>query len=420
MNDLRPAHQLAGDREAGAACPLCGVIVRLGEPVLVCRTCGTVHHQPCWEQAGQCGSYICSPARKTLSQGTEPALKISTTDLERASPLPARRPAFTTFAGPVGPEPSRTNGLAIASLITAVAGILLFGAVTGLAAILLGSLALGAIRGTRQKGTGLAVVGVLLGLVDVVGWLVVLYLVFSGGMVHLKAVDFRPDLTALQDLDPKISRAMRANVLIEGRGGALGLGQTIGSGVILKIENDEALILTNRHVVDPKFAGEAPEEGAGMLPKGQLEVQMVDQTSQPGQVAWIAPAGIDLALVRVSSPGREAQAAKWKMGRKLPRVGAPAFAIGNPHGLGWTHTDGTISQLRLQRLGGHQLHIIQTQIAINAGNSGGGLYDQEGYLFGIATWTQDKRVAEGLSFAIAVDTLRETPPPGLDLQAGSE
>ena len=54
--------------------------------------------------------------------------------------------------------------------------------------------------------------------------------------------------------------------------------------------------------------------------------------------------------------------------------------------------------------------MIQTSTAINAGNSGGGLYDKQGHLVGVNTWTQDKRVAEGLSFAISFQTLLELVP----------
>jgi S1-C subfamily serine protease len=116
----------------------------------------------------------------------------------------------------------------------------------------------------------------------------------------------------------------------------------------------------------------------------------------------------------------ETRVTKWKIGRPRPRVGDPVFAIGNPQGLGWTHTTGTISQYRLQNVGGHRLSVIQTQTAINPGNSGGGLYDNDGYLIGINTWTQDKRVSEGLSFAIALEALSAVPPPMLSLKAGSE
>ena len=51
---------------------------------------------------------------------------------------------------------------------------------------------------------------------------------------------------------------------------------------------------------------------------------------------------------------------------------------------------------------------------MNPGNSGGGLYDQQGYLLGINSWGTDKSVSEGLGFAIALDSLLELAPPGLE------
>ncbi len=96
------------------------------------------------------------------------------------------------------------------------------------------------------------------------------------------------------------------------------------------------------------------------------------------------------------------------------KVGASVFAIGNPHNLGWSHTQGVISQLRTQHIDSRQVRVIQTQAAINPGNSGGGLYDQEGYLLGINSWTADKSVSEGLGFAIALDSLLELAPPHLE------
>jgi S1-C subfamily serine protease len=72
-----------------------------------------------------------------------------------------------------------------------------------------------------------------------------------------------------------------------------------------------------------------------------------------------------------------------------------------------------ISQFRTMTFGSRALRVIQTQTAINPGNSGGGLYDGESYLVGINTWTSDKRFSEGLSFAIAFDSLLALDPPGL-------
>ena len=51
-------------------------------------------------------------------------------------------------------------------------------------------------------------------------------------------------------------------------------------------------------------------------------------------------------------------------------------------------------------------------------NSGGGLYDREGYCLGINTWTADKSISEGIGFAVALDTLSDLAPPPLAAPAG--
>jgi serine protease Do len=127
----------------------------------------------------------------------------------------------------------------------------------------------------------------------------------------------------------------------------------------------------------------------------------------------MAPGQIDLALVRAPCSATSlGQAAPWQKGRPM-RVGAPVFAIGNPHYLGWSHTQGVISQFRSRTYDSRRVRIIQTQAAINPGNSGGGLYDLEGYCLGINTWTADKSISEGIGFAIALDTLFDLAPPPL-------
>ena len=57
------------------------------------------------------------------------------------------------------------------------------------------------------------------------------------------------------------------------------------------------------------------------------------------------------------------------------------------------------------------LTVIQTTAPINAGNSGGGLYDSDGALIGINTWTEDKQTSEGLGFAISADYIFKNVPP---------
>jgi len=84
-------------------------------------------------------------------------------------------------------------------------------------------------------------------------------------------------------------------------------------------------------------------------------------------------------------------------------MGQRVFAIGNPVGLNWTYTEGVVSALRKNSFGTRDLTVVQIQTPLNHGNSGGGLYDLEGYLIGVNTWIYAKTVTEGLNFSIAID-----------------
>jgi len=402
---------LAGDRDVGARCPLCQRHIISGELVTVCGACGSVHHGHCWNGSGGCGAYVCAPPRRALDAPPTRVLRISAQDLARSAAAPVAE--FSEALEP--PAPRRTSRLAIASLITALLGVPFFGLVTGLVAIILGGLAAGGIRTSRLKGTPLAVAGILLGILDVLGWTAVLIYFLARGQAPIPAEEFAPDLAALQDMPPALNRIMRANVLIKTHAGFLGR-EHLGSGVIVRANADGVLILTNRHVVDPEFQQEAAVDKAA---PASLAVYLIDQVQRPGRVTWLAPGGIDLALVRVASLPPEARVARWQLGRPL-RVGDPVVAIGNPFGLGWTYTQGSVSQFRLHQVGTHSVRLIQTQTALNPGNSGGGLYDHQGYLVGINTLAQDPRSGEGINFAITFDTLRDLAPAGLDLHRGSE
>jgi S1-C subfamily serine protease len=356
-----------------------------------------------------------------LAEFEGPLLIVSQEEIDRAPRVATRRRAV--LGNQSADDRSiqlPVNSLAVASIIVAIAGIPLFGAVTGLVAIALGSVAIGTIQRNRQRGTGFAISGILLGLADVAGWLVALALYFSPASPDVDFAEIEPSQTFLENLNPAIKRAMAANVLIKTRsglfGGALGGATVLGSGVVASIRDGVAYIVTNRHVIDPHsdFLQSYEPESAG-----DIEIKLIGQSARRGKVQWVAPDGIDLAIVSVALPAMTIEAADCSRMDPL-QIGERVFAIGNPFGFGWTQTPGEISQLRVQKKAARLVELVQTSAAINQGNSGGGLYDHDGKLIGITTWSSDKRVAEGISFAIALTTLRALNPACLTSSASKK
>ena len=119
----------------------------------------------------------------------------------------------------------------------------------------------------------------------------------------------------------------------------------------------------------------------------------------------------DLALLRVDATGLAAIA----MGDSTAlRVGAPVLAIGNPFDVGQTVTAGIVSALGRHGLGLNNYEdFIQTDAAINQGNSGGALVDLEGRLIGINTAIFSPDLTEGfvgIGFAIPTSIIERVLP----------
>jgi len=161
---------------------------------------------------------------------------------------------------------------------------------------------------------------------------------------------------------------------------------SLGSGVIV---SPDGYILTNNHVVD------AADEIEVVLPDGRRSAARVVGTDPETDLAVIR---IDVKNLPVIALGHAEQA----------RVGDVVLAIGNPFGVGQTVTMGIISAV-----GRNNLHInnfedfIQTDAAINFGNSGGALVDANGNLLGInsAIYSQTGG-SVGIGFAIPVSTAK--------------
>ncbi|MEQ8211017.1 MAG: trypsin-like peptidase domain-containing protein [Lacipirellulaceae bacterium] len=418
MSASSPRLTTAGERETGTVCAACSADINLGDAVALCGDCGSIHHASCWNESNSCRAYQCSPGKLTGNNSGQVPITVTPLDLSEATPLPTapKRVSTQELLKQLDEQPKAWNRLAIWAFGIALAGIPLFGIITGVIAMIIACVALVS-HSQRKRGLGLAVAAMLLGLVDVVGWSFGLAYFYGDKAAHVSLDELVIDPESLDELPQHLARAMRANVLISsdrgfGRGG-------FGSGVILKIDDGKALIVTNRHVIDANYSDSTQNAPEDLSDLAEVAITVVSQTTIPAVVEWVAPHGVDLAILsaRVSSP--EVRAARW-LDHAKPKIGDMIFAVGNPHGLGWTHSEGSVSQVRRQRKGAFDYRILQSTAAINPGNSGGGLYNEQGQLIGINTMTGDKRVAEGLGFSIDFQTLLDLVPRWLALPEQEE
>ena len=89
---------------------------------------------------------------------------------------------------PEAPPPAAegTNGLAIASLICGIVGCI---PGAGIAAIVMGHMALGRIKTSGQGGRGMAIIGLILGYLSIVGWIIVIIMTIAGTMAAVETIE---------------------------------------------------------------------------------------------------------------------------------------------------------------------------------------------------------------------------------------
>ncbi len=186
-------------------------------------------------------------------------------------------------------------------------------------------------------------------------------------------------------LEPSVVR------IVVDMGGGVYVG---GSGVIF---TNNGWLLTNKHVVQGALS---------------IEITMMNGQAYYGVLPTLIHNTLDIALVKIDSSRTDFPAAvlgssaDTVVGEQVVAIGFPdSFFLGDPA----TFTSGIVSAFRIGPFDG--LEYIQTDAAVNHGNSGGPLVNLKGEVIGINTWIDiGEGTDEGLNFAVPIDDTQPFPP----------
>ncbi|WER49720.1 DegQ family serine endoprotease [Cupriavidus sp. WKF15] len=182
--------------------------------------------------------------------------------------------------------------------------------------------------------------------------------------------------------DPLFQFFKRFGPQFQGPQGGQQLVKGLGSGFIV---SPDGLILTNAHVVDG-----AQEVTVKLTDRREFKAKVLG-TDQQTDVAVIRIDAKDLPVVRLGDPSRV-------------KVGEPVLAIGSPYGFENTVTAGIVSAKSRSLPDDTYVPFIQTDVAVNPGNSGGPLFNQRGEVIGINSQIYSQTGGyQGLSFAIPIN-----------------
>ena len=178
-----------------------------------------------------------------------------------------------------------------------------------------------------------------------------------------------------------------------------GTAKAQGSGVII---SEDGYILTNNHVVNSSSTSSYYELGQA----SKITVTLNnDDTEYEAKIVG-TDEQTDLAVIKIEKDGLTAA----ELGDSdSVQVGEFCMAIGNNLGLGTTVTDGIVSAVNrtVTDEDGNSYTAIQTNAAINSGNSGGALVNSKGQVIGINTLKVSGDGVEGVGFAIPINSTKD-------------
>ena len=234
--------------------------------------------------------------------------------------------------------------------------------------------------------------------------------------VNPLAIPINPQDPSIADIIPKVKDAVVSISVLSGASRPFGVDMPgSGSGFIFYEDEDSVFIATNNHVI----------EGAN-----QITISLDDNENVIAHVVGADPAS-DLAVIAVSKADLAEKGVPYIVAAigdsDIMRMGDTVLAIGNAMGEGQTVTKGIVSALNLTITIGDAgmrnritLDVLQTDAAVNRGNSGGPLLNHHGEVIGVVTAKMMGSDIEGMGYAIPMNAaytiLRELKENGSILQ----
>jgi S1-C subfamily serine protease len=182
---------------------------------------------------------------------------------------------------------------------------------------------------------------------------------------------------------PLVRTAMDATAVVlapDGDGDMRGVG--IGTGAVIGRSAQRTWILTNSHVAIPYLPTGASRDPARAHP---VWVYLSDGRSGEGKVRWAGQPPLDVVLVSTELGGAPQQVAIAPDAGGVG-VGAEVFFVPNPLRGGWMSHPGTVVQRDPHDTPAGSFGLLLTNLPLQPGDSGSGLFDATGRLVGINTW----------------------------------
>ena len=158
----------------------------------------------------------------------------------------------------------------------------------------------------------------------------------------------------------------------------------IGTGAIISRTDDRAWIVTCAHVAMPYASTAAHRTPDDARP---VWIELFDGRGAPGEITWLAPPPLDVALVRVEIDSPP-EAIRISPQTSAITSGDPVMFVPNPYRDGWMIHHGSVETRRHHDTPAGTYGLLYTDLPVQKGDSGSGLFDSRGMLIGLNTWTR--------------------------------